>query len=74
VNPGTLRVRLRAAHLACSGVLGFLVYAPDHVTDGTFELVVAVVFFPLLALTGLGMWFGPRILRARGQRAGAARS
>lgn len=55
-------------------MLGFLVYAPDHVTDGTFELVVAVVFFPLLALTGLGMWFGPRILRARGRRTGEVRS
>lgn len=74
MNAGTLRVRLRAVHLACSGVLGFLVYAPDHVTDGTFELIVAVVFFPLLALTGLGMWFGPRILRARARRTGDARA
>jgi len=65
MNVAKLRNRLRVVHLICSGALGFLVYAPTHVTDGTFRLLVALIFFPLIVLTGYGMWFGPALLRRR---------
>ena len=42
-----------------------MVYAPDHVTEGTFEKLVAFIFFRLLAVTGVLMWFGLRIARRR---------
>ena len=67
VNVAKLRKALRVVHLVCSGALGFLVYAPSEATDGTFELVVAVFFFPLITLTGLAMWFAPKFLRRRRQ-------
>ena len=60
---------LRSVHLVCAGVLGFLVYAPSDATEGTFELVVAIVFFPLLALTGATMFYGTRLMRRRVSRA-----
>ena len=59
-SPKTLRV----IHLICSGVVGTLVYAPNDVTEGTFETLVAFVFFPLVVITGLLMWFGVARRRA----------
>lgn len=56
---------LRTVHLVCAGVVGTLVYAPNDVTEGTFETLVAVIFFPLLTITGFLMWFGVRIARKR---------
>ena len=55
---------LRVIHLICSGVVGTLVYAPNDVTEGTFETLVAFVFFPLVVITGLLMWFGVARRRA----------
>jgi hypothetical protein len=65
---------LRSVHLVCAGVLGFLVYAPSDSTEGTFELLVAIIFFPLLAITGLTMFLGPKLMRRRVSRAGAQES
>jgi hypothetical protein len=59
-SPKTLRV----IHVICSVVVGTLVYAPHDVTEGTFETLVAVVFFPLVVITGLLMWFGVARKRA----------
>jgi hypothetical protein len=59
-SPKTLRV----IHVICSVVVGTLVYAPTDVTEGTFETLVAVVFFPLVVITGLLMWFGVARRRA----------
>lgn len=56
---------LRAVHLISSAALGTFVYAPGDVTEGTIETLVTFVFFPLLAITGLLMWFGVRIARRR---------
>lgn len=53
-SPNTFRV----IHVICSVVVGTLVYAPNDVTEGTFETLVAFVFFPLVVITGLLMWFG----------------
>jgi len=58
MSPSGQRQTLRIVHLAAAGALGFFVYAPNDVTDGTFELLTAVVFFPVLALTGLWTWLG----------------
>ena len=60
-----MRKVLRAVHLSAAGTIGFLVYAPADATEGTFETLAAFVFFPLLALTGAGMFFGPRLIRRR---------
>jgi hypothetical protein len=59
------RKTLRVIHLINAGVVGTLVYAPNDVTEGTFGLLVAVIFFPLMVITGLLMWFGVRIARRR---------
>jgi hypothetical protein len=59
------RKTLRVIHLVCAGAVGTLVYAPNDVTEGTFGLLVALVFFPLMVITGLLMWFGVRIARRR---------
>ena len=63
------RKLLRSVHLVCAGVLGFLVYAPSDSTEGTFETLVAFIFFPLLAITGGLMFFGPKLMRRRVSRA-----
>ena len=63
------RKLLRAVHLTAAGTIGFLVYAPADATEGTFETLAAFVFFPVLVLTGLSMWLGPRLMRRRLSRA-----
>jgi hypothetical protein len=68
MDPLKLRLRLRIVHLAAAGAVGFLVYAPSHATAGGYRLVVAAVIFPILALTGVGMWLGPRFLVRRRTR------
>ena len=59
------RKLLRVVHLVAAGTIGFLVYAPADSTEGTYELLAAVIFFPLLALTGSGMFLLPRLMRRR---------
>jgi hypothetical protein len=55
----------RTIHLTSAGVVGTLVYAPNDVIEGTFENLVAFIFFPVMVITGLLMWFGVRIARRR---------
>ena len=66
------RTALRTVHLVAAGTIGFLVYAPADVTEGTYELLAAVIFFPLLALTGAGMYLVPRLMRRRSSQRGQA--
>jgi hypothetical protein len=63
---------LRAVHLTSAGAIGFFVYAPGDVTDGTFQILAAVIFFPLLALTGAGMFLLPKLVRRRRSARGQA--
>jgi hypothetical protein len=73
MNVAGRRKVLRGVHLVCAGAIGFFVYAPADVTDGGFDLLAAVVFFPVLALTGAGMFFLPKLMR-RGRGAGGQAS
>lgn len=57
----------RVVHLIPAVVLGIFVYAPFR-TDPLFLLLVQVIFFPALAVSGLLMWKGERIRRRLGTR------
>jgi hypothetical protein len=55
-----LRSQLRLIHILASVGLGAFIYSPWR-SNATFTLVMSLVIFPLLALTGLWMWQGARI-------------
>jgi hypothetical protein len=52
----------RLVHLLLAGVLGTFVYAPFG-ADPTFRLVVQVIAFPALVVSGLLLWRGPALRR-----------
>lgn len=52
----------RLVHLLLAGVLGTFVYSP-FATDPTFRLVVQVIAFPALVVSGLLLWRGPALRR-----------
>ncbi len=55
------RQLVRVVHLIIGSALGFLVYAPPHLTEG-LRLIIQVGVFPVVVLTGLWLWYGTRIL------------
>ena len=55
------RQLIRAAHLVLAAALGFAIYAPLDVVLGV-RIVMQVGVFPVLTLTGLWLWYGPRLL------------
>ena len=57
----------RVVHLIPAVVLGIFVYAPFR-SNSLFLLLVQVIFFPALAVSGLLMWKGGRIRRRLGTR------
>ncbi|MBD3886786.1 hypothetical protein IFO70_34660 [Phormidium tenue FACHB-886] len=59
-NQKQLHSQLRLIHIIASIGLGAFIYSPWR-SNSTFTLVMSVVIFPLLTLTGLWMWQGPRI-------------
>lgn len=66
---GQLYRRLaRAIHTVGAIAIGTYIYAPLG-DDPTFTLVTQLVTVPVLALTGLGMWQQPRLLRLMRRRA-----
>lgn len=52
----------RAGHLLLAVALGAFVYSPLR-TDPGAVLAVRFVLFPLLAVSGLLLWQGPRLRR-----------
>lgn len=52
----------RVAHLLLAGLLGAFLYSPLRTVPEAVLAVQAVVF-PLLAVSGLLMWRGPRLRR-----------
>ena len=57
------RKLLRVLHLAAAGCLGTLVYSP-WIDTQWFLLLNQFVVVPLLVVTGVWMWLGPRLRRA----------
>lgn len=57
-----LRNILRVIHLVAGVVLGNFLYSPFG-SDPTFRMLMQIVIFPLLVLTGLWLWQMPRIRR-----------
>jgi di/tricarboxylate transporter len=66
-----LRTRQRAAHLVTGVIVLVAVYA-GPLLGPVFTAVVQWVVFPVLVLTGIAMWKGPRIRRMLRGRAAAA--
>lgn len=66
MNARALRRVQRVIHLVAATVLGAYVYSPLG-TDEAFTAAVRLATFPLLVVTGLGMWAVPRLM-ARGRR------
>lgn len=58
----SLRTQLRNVHILASVALGALMYSPWR-THPSFFLVMGGLIFPLLSLSGLWMWQGPRMSR-----------
>jgi hypothetical protein len=58
----TLREKLRILHILATIPLGAFIYAP-HLINSTFTLIMGLVVFPILAITGLWMWQGHLIRR-----------
>lgn len=56
------RSRQRQLHIVCGVVLGTYLYSPLAQVSGV-ELFVQAVVFPLLAISGLVLWKGPRLRR-----------
>jgi hypothetical protein len=52
----------RVVHLLLATVLGTFVYSPFTVAP-TFRLVVQVIAFPALVVSGLLLWRGPALRR-----------
>jgi thiosulfate reductase cytochrome b subunit len=69
VTAGSRRKVQRFVHLAAAVVLFAYVYLP---MGAALRGVVRYGVFPLLALTGIGMWKAAWIRRALRRRAGAA--
>jgi hypothetical protein len=64
------RSAARAFHLLAAVAIGLFVYVPG-LRSGIYGTLIVAVFFPALALTGFGMWQGPRVARRlRLRRAG----
>jgi hypothetical protein len=57
------RLLVRGVHISAAAALGFFVYAPDHIRDGALGILTAALFFPILAVSGYGMWLGPVLVR-----------
>ncbi len=55
------RQLIRVIHLFVGSMLGFLVYGPPELMEG-LRLAMQVVGFPVLALTGMWLWWGPRLV------------
>jgi hypothetical protein len=51
---------VRAAHLVFAAALGCAIYAPLDLVLGV-RVVMQVGVFPVLTLTGLWLWYGPRL-------------
>jgi hypothetical protein len=66
-----LRTRQRAAHLVTGVIVLVAVYA-GPLLGPVVTAVVQWVVFPVLILTGIAMWKGPRIRRMLRERAAAA--
>ncbi|MFK8184468.1 MAG: hypothetical protein AB8B99_13930 [Phormidesmis sp.] len=58
----SLRSQLRNIHILASVALGVFIYSPLR-NSNSFPLVMGAIVFPLLSLSGLWMWQGPRIGR-----------
>lgn len=59
-----LRQLMRALHLIGAVMLGALIYGPWG--DGsTLELIIQLVIFPALTVSGLIMWQQPRLAKLR---------
>ena len=61
---------IRALHLIAAAIIGTFIYSPWGAIPG-FSVVIQVVAFPALALSGLTLWLLPRLrfgLRARRTR------
>jgi uncharacterized membrane protein YedE/YeeE len=64
MNVKLLRRIQRINHLIAAGVLGFAVYSGLIASDPWLGIIRFVVF-PFLGVSGLALWFAPRIIRFR---------
>lgn len=61
-SKSSLRNQLRNVHILASIALGAFLYSPWRTHPSFFPIMGGAVF-PLLTLSGLWMWQGPRISR-----------
>ena len=55
------RQLMRVIHLSLGSMFGLLVYGPPELTEG-LRVAVQVVGFPVLALTGMWLWWGASLV------------
>lgn len=63
MNVKFLRRIQRINHLIAAGLLGFAVYS-GLITSDAWLGIIRFVVFPVLGISGLALWFAPRIIRA----------
>jgi hypothetical protein len=66
MNLGTLRRIQRITHLFGAGLLLFAVYS-GAITSEPWLGLIRFIVIPVLAVSGLAMWFAPKILRSAPQ-------
>jgi hypothetical protein len=65
-----LRRAARRFHLLTAVAIGLFIYVPA-LRSGAYGTLTVAILFPVLALTGFGMWQGPRIVRRLRLRRGS---
>lgn len=55
-----LRNQLRLIHIFASVFLGAFIYSPWR-NNSTFLMIMSLIIFPIVALTGFWMWQAPRL-------------